>query len=81
MPMIDSDTLKPAYEAYQFAREAWDTAMTTLAKANIAKVSPLESQRLHDEVHQTQEAMFAAGAELAEKVADAISGIERAGRG
>lgn len=80
MPLIDSETLKPACEVYQTAREAWDAAMTALAKANTAQVSPLELQRLHDEVHQTHEAVFAAGAELAEEVAAAISGIERAAR-
>ncbi|WP_439864953.1 hypothetical protein [Pseudomonas antarctica] len=81
MLMIDSDPLKPASNAYQVARHAWNAAVSELAKANAIKMPPLELQQLHDDAQQTHEALFAAGAELAEKLADAISRAERAARG
>ncbi len=78
--MIDSKPLKPASDAYQSARHAWDASISALAKANAVETPPLEMQRLHDDARQTLEAVFAAGAELAEEVANAIGRAERAAR-
>lgn len=80
VPMIDSEPLKPASDAYQAARHAWNNAVSSLAKSNATRMPPLELQQLYDEAQQTHEALFAAGAELAEIVADAIGQAERAAR-
>ncbi|MGY2313292.1 hypothetical protein ACW9I6_01255 [Pseudomonas sp. SDO5522_S412] len=78
--MIDSKSLKHSSNAYQVARQAWDAAVSALANADTVQTTPLEIQRLHNEAQQTLEAVFAAGAELAEEVADAIGRAERAPR-
>ncbi|MBA2923585.1 hypothetical protein G9Q84_11845 [Pseudomonas sp. P7] len=75
--MIDSKLLKPGSDAYQATRRAWDSAVSVLSKADAVKTPPLEMQRLHVEAQQTFEALFAAGAQLAEEVADAIVQAER----
>lgn len=70
--MIDSNYLKPASDAYHVARRSWDAAITALANADTHKLPPVEMQRLHNEAQQSLEAVFAAGAEIAERVAYAI---------